>query len=132
MRQTIEALGGAYRFQSKVTDLLMQDGRISGVTLEDGTQIQSRHVVLAVGHSARDVFEMLLARGVAIEAKPFSIGFRIEHPQSLIDKARFGGSQAALGAAEYRLVHVPRRHGGGGGVRTGPRCHQRHEPIFSQ
>jgi uncharacterized FAD-dependent dehydrogenase len=58
-----------------------------------------------VGHSARDVFEMLLARGVAIEAKPFSIGFRIEHPQSLIDKARFGGSKAELGAAEYRLVH---------------------------
>jgi uncharacterized FAD-dependent dehydrogenase len=62
-------------------------------------------VVLAVGHSARDVFQMLLDRGVAIEAKPFSIGFRVEHPQSLIDKAKFGASNKALGAAEYRLVH---------------------------
>jgi uncharacterized FAD-dependent dehydrogenase len=105
MRQTIEALGGEYRFQSKVTDLVMQDGQLQGVSLEDGTQILSHHVVLAVGHSARDVFEMLLARGVTIEAKPFSIGFRIEHPQSLIDKARFGTSQKDLGAAEYRLVH---------------------------
>jgi uncharacterized FAD-dependent dehydrogenase len=105
MRQTIEALGGEYRFQSKVTDLLMQDGQLQGVALEDGTRILSRHVVLAVGHSARDVFEMLLARGVAIEAKPFSVGFRIEHPQSLIDKARFGASKKELGAAEYRLVH---------------------------
>jgi uncharacterized FAD-dependent dehydrogenase len=105
MRAAIEALGGEYRFQSKVTDLVMQDGQLQGVTLEDGSQILSRHVVLAVGHSARDVFEMLLGRGVAIEAKPFSIGFRIEHPQSLIDKARFGGSQKQLGAAEYRLVH---------------------------
>jgi uncharacterized FAD-dependent dehydrogenase len=105
MRRTIEELGGEYRFESKVTDLLMQEGQIGGVRLESGEEIASGHVVLAVGHSARDVFEMLLARGVAIEAKPFSIGFRIEHPQSLIDKARFGGSQKELGAAEYRLVH---------------------------
>jgi len=105
MRQTIEALGGEYRFQSKVTDLVMQDGQIGGVILENGETILSNHVVLAVGHSARDVFEMLLGRGVAIEAKPFSIGFRIEHPQSLIDKARFGASKKELGAAEYRLVH---------------------------
>jgi len=105
MRQTIEALGGEYRFQSKVTDLVMQDGQIGGVILENGETILSNHVVLAVGHSARDVFEMLLARGVALEAKPFSIGFRIEHPQSLIDKARFGASKKELGAAEYRLVH---------------------------
>ena len=105
MRATIEALGGEYRFQSKVTDLVMQEGQIDGVVLENGETILSHHVVLAVGHSARDVFEMLLARGVAIEAKPFSIGFRIEHPQSLIDKARFGASKKELGAAEYRLVH---------------------------
>ena len=73
--------------------------------LESGEEIAADHVVLAVGHSARDVFQMLLDRGVAIEAKPFSIGFRIEHPQSLIDKARFGASRQELGAAEYRLVH---------------------------
>ena len=105
LRRTIESLGGEYRFLSKVNDLVIEDGQIRGVSLEDGTEISSDHVVLAVGHSARDVFAMLLARGVAIEAKPFSIGFRIEHPQSLIDAARFGTSRKELGAAEYRLVH---------------------------
>ncbi len=73
--------------------------------LAGGAEIAATHVVLAVGHSARDTFEMLHARGVAIEAKPFSLGFRIEHPQSLIDKARFGRSIPALGAADYKLVH---------------------------
>jgi uncharacterized FAD-dependent dehydrogenase len=105
LRETIEKLGGEYRFKSKVTDLLLDDRRIKGVRLESGEEIQSDHVVLAVGHSARDVFQMLLDRGVDIEAKPFSIGFRIEHPQSLIDKAKFGASNKQLGAAEYRLVH---------------------------
>jgi uncharacterized FAD-dependent dehydrogenase len=105
LRDTIEKLGGEYRFQSKVTDLNVEKGTVAGVTLESGEMIAADHIVLAVGHSARDVFEMLLARGVAIEAKPFSIGFRIEHPQSLIDKAKFGTSRAELGAAEYRLVH---------------------------
>ena len=105
LRQTIEGLGGEYRFQSKVVDLLMEDGRMRGVRLESGAEILSGHVVLAVGHSARDIFQLLHDRGVAIEAKPFSIGFRIEHPQSLIDKARFGASKKELGAAEYRLVH---------------------------
>ncbi len=105
MRATIESLGGEYRFKSKVTDLLIQDRRVTGVRLESGEEIASDHVVLAVGHSARDVFQMLLDRGVAIEAKPFSIGFRIEHPQSLIDRAKFGASSKTLGAAEYRLVH---------------------------
>src|SRR5471032_1281311 len=105
LRTTIESLGGEYRFQSKVTDLLMADGKIRGVALEGGEEIAADHVVLAVGHSARDMFEVLHARGVAIEAKPFSIGFRIEHPQSLIDKARLGGSIKDVGAAEYKLVH---------------------------
>jgi uncharacterized FAD-dependent dehydrogenase len=105
LRASIEALGGEYRFESKVADLLIEDGQIDGVRLESGEEILSDHVVLAVGHSARDVFEMLLARGVAMEAKAFSIGFRIEHPQSLIDKAKFGASRKELGAAEYRLVH---------------------------
>jgi uncharacterized FAD-dependent dehydrogenase len=106
MRQTIEGLGGEYRFQSKVVDLLLaEDRRLYGVRLESGEEIHSDHVVLALGHSARDTFAMLHECGVAIEAKPFSIGFRIEHPQSMIDKARFGRSIPELGAAEYRLVH---------------------------
>ena len=105
MRETIEELGGEYRFRSKVTDLLIDAGQVRGVRLESSEEIAADHVVLAVGHSARDVFQMLYARGVAIEAKPFSLGFRIEHPQSLIDKARFGRSIPALGAADYKLVH---------------------------
>ncbi|HEX4105718.1 MAG TPA: NAD(P)/FAD-dependent oxidoreductase [Rhizomicrobium sp.] len=110
LRATIEELGGEYRFQSKVTDLILKDRAVKGVRLESGEEIAADHVVLAVGHSARDVFAVLLRQGVAIEAKPFSIGFRIEHPQSLIDKAMYGKSIAALGAAEYRLVH----HAGNG------------------
>ena len=106
MRETIEALGGEYRFQSKVVDLLLTDDRrLNGVRLEGGEEIISDHVVLALGHSARDTFEMLHERGVAIEAKPFSLGFRVEHPQGLIDKARFGRSIPQLGAADYKLVH---------------------------
>ena len=106
MRRTIEDLGGEYRFQSKVTDLLLTDDHaVRGVKLESGEEILSDHVVLALGHSARDTFHMLHERGVDIEAKPFSIGFRIEHPQGLIDKARFGRSIPQLGAADYKLVH---------------------------
>ena len=105
LRQTIEGLGGEYRFQCKVADLVVADRRIRGVHLESGEEIAADHVVLAVGHSARDMFQILLDRGVALEAKPFSIGFRIEHPQSLIDKARFGHSIPELGAADYKLVH---------------------------
>jgi uncharacterized FAD-dependent dehydrogenase len=106
MRASIEALGGEYRFRSKVTDLLLDAGRrVRGVRLESGEEIAGDHVVLALGHSARDTFQMLHDRGVDIEAKPFSIGFRIEHPQGLIDRARYGRSVPQLGAAEYRLVH---------------------------
>ena len=112
MRQTIEALGGEYRFQSRVTDMVIETSRggerkIAGVVLENGKHIVADHVVLAVGHSARDTFQMLYDAGVYVEAKPFSIGFRIEHPQSLIDVARFGPSAGnpILGAADYKLVH---------------------------
>jgi uncharacterized protein len=106
IRQTIEGLGGEYRFESKMTDLVLDgDRNVRGVRLESGEEIASPHVVIALGHSARDTFEMLFDRGVAIEAKPFSVGFRIEHPQSMIDKARYGRSIKQLGAAEYRLVH---------------------------
>ena len=111
MRHEIEELGGEIRFQQRVTDVLIEDGpdgkRIGGVTLASGETLTSNHVVLALGHSARDTFEMLHARGVYMEAKPFSIGFRIEHPQSLIDKARLGpnAGNPLLGAADYKLVH---------------------------
>jgi uncharacterized FAD-dependent dehydrogenase len=107
MRHEIEKLGGEIRFQQRVTDVLIEDGRIRGVTLASGETLESHHVVLALGHSARDTFEMLHARGVYMEAKPFSIGFRIEHPQSLIDRARLGpnAGNPQLGAADYKLVH---------------------------
>jgi len=107
MRHEIEKLGGEIRFQQRVTDVLIEDGRIRGVTLASGETLASNHVILALGHSARDTFEMLHARGVYMEAKPFSIGFRIEHPQSLIDRARLGpnAGNPLLGAADYKLVH---------------------------
>ncbi len=107
MRATIESLGGEIRFQSRVDSLEIQNGQVRGVTLSNGEMIQTTHVVLAVGHSARDTFQMLYEKGVYIEAKPFSIGFRIEHPQSLIDKCRYGNSAGhpLLGAADYKLVH---------------------------
>jgi uncharacterized FAD-dependent dehydrogenase len=107
MREEIINLGGEVRFQQKVTDLLVDGEQLTGVVLESGEQLQSRHVVLALGHSARDTFRMLHAKGVFMEAKPFSVGFRIEHPQSLIDKARLGkyAGHPKLGAADYKLVH---------------------------
>jgi len=107
MRKEILELGGEVRFESKVTDLLIEKGRIEGVVLEDGDTVRSRHVVLALGHSARDTFRMLHRRGVFLEPKAFSVGFRIEHPQSMIDRARLGSyaGHPALGAADYKLVH---------------------------
>jgi len=112
LRASIEALGGEYRLQSKVTDLDIETGpngarHLRGVVLEGGEHIATDQLVLAVGHSARDTFAMLHERGVYIEAKPFSIGARIEHPQSLIDRARYGAfaGHKILGAADYRLVH---------------------------
>jgi len=112
MRATIESLGGEIRFSQRVDDLLVETDsagtrHVRGVTLEGGEQLRADHVVLALGHSARDTFAMLHGRGVFVEAKPFSIGFRIEHPQSLIDTARFGAQAGhpLLGAADYKLVH---------------------------
>jgi uncharacterized FAD-dependent dehydrogenase len=111
MRATIESLGGEIRFQQKVVDFDIEERggerQLRGVFLEHGESIQTDHLVLAIGHSARDTFQTLRERGVFVEAKPFSIGFRIEHPQGLIDRARFGpnaGNQM-LGAADYKLVH---------------------------
>jgi hypothetical protein len=107
MRENIIALGGEIRFQQKVTDFDIQDGEICGLTVNDDEKIETDHVVLAVGHSARDTFQLVYDRGIYVEAKPFSVGFRIEHPQSIIDKARFGpnAGNKILGAADYKLVH---------------------------
>ena len=112
MRATIEGLGGEIRFSQRVDDLDIEvdadgDRRVRGVVLASGETIRADHVVMALGHSARDSFAMLHARGVYMEAKPFSIGFRIEHPQSVIDEARFGpqAGHPILGAADYKLVH---------------------------
>jgi len=107
MRANIIELGGEFRFEQKVDDLEIVNGEMRGVMLSTGEHIPANHVVLAVGHSARDTFQMLHRCGVYVEAKPFSIGFRIEHPQSLIDRARYGASAGnpILGAADYKLVH---------------------------
>ncbi|MEO3473358.1 NAD(P)/FAD-dependent oxidoreductase [Roseomonas sp. CAU 1739] len=112
LREKITALGGEYRFGTKVTDIVVETGRdgtrrMRGVVTEAGETIETDHVVLAIGHSARDTFQMLFDRGVHIEPKPFSIGVRIEHPQSIIDRARFGdfAGNRILGAADYKLVH---------------------------
>ncbi len=107
MRAELQALGAEVRFGQRVTDVQIDAGHIRGVTLASGEQLRADHVVLALGHSARDSFAMLHERGVFMEAKPFSVGFRIEHPQSLIDRARFGpnAGHPLLGAADYKLVH---------------------------
>ncbi|MDT3670228.1 MAG: NAD(P)/FAD-dependent oxidoreductase [Aromatoleum sp.] len=107
MRAEIIALGGEIRFEQRVTDVLIENGHVRGLVLASGDELRCDHVVLALGHSARDTFEMLHARGVFMEPKPFSIGFRIEHPQSLIDRARFGpnAGHPLLGAADYKIVH---------------------------
>lgn len=107
MREEIIRLGGEIRFESKVTNLDVRDGRVAGVELASGERLDSRYVILALGHSARDTFRMLQRNDVFIEAKPFAIGFRIEHPQSLIDNARLGkyAGHPALGAADYKLVY---------------------------
>ena len=119
IRAEIIRLGGEIRFEQKVETIHREIlnissekdtdevGQVTGLTLSNGERLACRHVILAIGHSARDTFTMLQEQGVYIEAKPFSIGFRIEHPQSIIDKARFGdqAGNPILGAADYKLVH---------------------------
>ena len=116
MREQIIALGGEVRFEQRVVDLLLKTELsphvLQGLEVENTlngsrTTLRARHVVLALGHSARDTFAMLYQRGVAMQAKPFSVGFRIEHPQSVIDRARWGrhAGNPLLGAADYKLVH---------------------------
>ncbi|HSH89324.1 MAG TPA: NAD(P)/FAD-dependent oxidoreductase [Ramlibacter sp.] len=112
MREQIIAMGGEIRFQHRVTDVLIEDGRLRGLTVlnqasGETSEMRVDHAVLALGHSSRDTFEMLERRGVFLEAKPFSIGFRVEHPQGVIDRARWGrhAGHPLLGAADYKLVH---------------------------
>ncbi|MDC9729454.1 MAG: NAD(P)/FAD-dependent oxidoreductase [Methyloprofundus sp.] len=107
MRETIESLGGEIRFEQRVDEVLIKNKQTQGVRLASGEVLASRHIAFAVGHSARDTFKMIFDKGIYVEAKPFSIGFRIEHPQSLIDECRFGdyAGNDLLGAADYKLVH---------------------------
>src|SRR5688572_17778331 len=107
MRAEIVALGGEVRFGQRVEQVLIADGQAHGVVLASGETLHGRHVVLAIGHSARDTFQMLFDAGVYVEAKPFSIGVRLEHPQSMIDRCRFGkfAGHPVLGAADYKIVH---------------------------
>jgi len=111
MREEITALGGEIRFEQRVTDFDIREEngvrQMHGLHLASGEYIETNHVVLAIGHSSRDTFQVLYERGVYVEAKPFSIGFRVEHPQSLIDQCRFGpnAGHPILGAADYKLVH---------------------------
>ncbi len=111
IRADIQSLGGEIRFETRVDDVFVTEEngvrQVQGVRLSNGEEIATRHLVMAIGHSARDTFELLYERGVYIEAKPFSIGFRVEHPQSLIDVCRFGpnAGNKLLGAADYKIVH---------------------------
>lgn len=107
IRAQIIALGGEIRFETKVVDFDIEAGQLQGITLEGGEQVATDHLILALGHSARDTFQTLYERDVYIEPKPFSIGFRIEHPQGMIDRSRYGSSAGheLLGSADYKLVH---------------------------
>jgi uncharacterized FAD-dependent dehydrogenase len=107
LRVKIEKLGGEYRFESRVDDLIIEKDRVAGLVLASGERVLSDIVILAIGHSARDTFSMLQERGVEVTPKAFSIGFRIEHPQSLIDQSQFGkhAGHPALGAADYQLSY---------------------------
>ncbi len=107
IREEIISLGGEIRFSQKVIGFEIENDQIQAVKIEGQDDLSANHVVLALGHSARDTFQALHDAGVFMEAKPFSVGFRIEHPQSLIDQARLGphAGNPMIGAADYKLVH---------------------------
>jgi len=104
IRQRIISLGGEVRFGEKVTDIITKNGKISGVEINGQETLESDHVILAIGHSARDTFETLLARSVPMEPKPFAMGVRIEHPQTTVDMAQYGKLDPVLPPADYKLV----------------------------
>lgn len=107
LRAEITRLGGEVRFETLVKNVHIEDGALRGIELDTGEQIDTNHLVVAIGHSARDTFQMLYDRGVHFDAKPFSIGARIEHPQDLVNRAQYGmfAGNPILGAADYSLVH---------------------------
>ncbi len=122
LRQRIISLGGEVRFGAQLTGLQLEAGHLAGITVQtpDGTQrLPCSHLILAIGHSARDTFSMLLEAGVPMEPKPFSMGVRIEHRQAAINEAQYGpGASSALPPADYKLVH----HGVSGSVYTFCMC----------
>ncbi|HZU97690.1 MAG TPA: FAD-binding protein [Planctomycetota bacterium] len=109
LRRKLEGMGARFRFNSRVDDLLIEDGRVTGVVLNGGEKIAAGSVLLAIGHSARDTYRMLRERGVALAFKPFQMGLRIEHPQGLIDTNQYGAAAGKLPAAEYALIAKERR-----------------------
>lgn len=114
MREHILALGGEIHFESKVTGIEVRKGKVSGIRLQDGTEIPAEYVVLALGHSARDTFQVLYDMGMDMEAKPFAVGFRVEHPQEMINLSQYGRKESViLGNAPYKLTASSR---GGRGV----------------
>ena len=118
IRRRIIDLGGEVRFRSQVTGLRQQDGSLTGLELCDGTVIECTKAILAIGHSARDTFQMLLDEAIPMEPKPFSMGVRIEHLQSMVDQAQYGSSKLPLPPADYKLV----QHLEGGTVYTFCMC----------
>ena len=110
LREELERGGCEFHWEARVADLAVESGHVHGVTLADGRALRSDRVILAPGNSARDLFELFAARGWPIEAKPFAVGFRVEHPQPLIDRIQYGpgGRMAGLPAADYRLADNPR------------------------
>ncbi|QXM05146.1 NAD(P)/FAD-dependent oxidoreductase [Crassaminicella indica] len=107
IRKSIEAFGGEVRFKSKVTDFFIEDGKIKGLEINGSTRIAAKEVILAIGHSARDTYEILHKRGVQIRQKPFSIGVRIEHQQGMVNRSQYKefAEHPRLGAADYRLTY---------------------------
>lgn len=104
IRRRIIELGGEIRFSAQVTELCTESGRVTGVVVNGEERLESSLVILAIGHSARDTFTMLLDKGIPMEPKPFSMGVRIEHPQELVDKSQYGSDELPLPPADYKLV----------------------------
>lgn len=106
MRKEIIKLGGEFRFQSKLTDFQTEQGKIISITVNETERIYTNVLVLAIGHSARDTFALLKRKSITMIPKPFAVGFRVEHPQTLINQARYGNSANKLGAADYKVTHT--------------------------
>lgn len=109
LRRQIEEMGGSFRFRSKVTDLKIENGRLTGVEIDHKELLPAEICVLAIGHSARDTFFMLKDRGLTMEPKAFAVGLRVEHPQTLINEDLYGEKEnQILGAASYKVTHTCR------------------------